>query len=149
METDVQTTFREIPTGNLMINGEDAILEKELFKYHGLPWLSTARLWYGNTLHNVEVWDADTKAGVLSSAIKQAIADGENVTATGIVDRGEQSINKEVSFMKLGRFLIGHCESENLATGRITHSISIGRFGLKKVLGINKENPADNPLQSS
>jgi len=153
METDAETTFRKIATGNLKVDGHEVALQRDVFRHlepGGLPWLGTARLWYGSTLHNVEVGDADTDTGVLSSVIKQVIADGRIAAAEGLAKKGEQLINKETSFMKVGSLLVGHCKNENLATGKTTHSISLGRFGLKKVLGVNEEeNTPNNPLQSS
>lgn len=153
MEIDTKTAFREISTGNLAIDGKEATLLRDTFRHvepGRIPWLNTARLYYGSTLHNIEVWEVDTSMGVLSSAIKQAIEDKRHVTAEGIVGKGDHLVNRESSFTLVGGFLLlGHSRNENLAKGRTTHSFSLGRFGLKKALGINTENSTDNSLQTS
>lgn len=153
MSTAELTQEQEIPVGGLQINGETPSVSKDIIENIAAGGFNM----YGLAKVGLEQAEArkvtivrHSDSSVLASVISDALGRGDKVTSHARKESQGHVLVKNTSFRKIGPVLFGSCKVEHIYTApdlrdpaqarSLRAFFSVGPFGLKNALGIEKTN---------
>ena len=153
MSTAESIQEQEIQVGGLQINGEAPLVSKDIIENiaaGGFDMYGSAKVGFAKGEDRKVAIVRHSDSSVLASVISDALDRGDKVASHARKEsQGHVSV-KKTSFRKIGPVLFGVCKVEHIYTvpdlrdpvqaRSLRAFFSVGPFGLKKALGIEKTN---------
>lgn len=145
-------SLKHIETGNLKVDGVpiDLIREPEVrLEVYKDPYVAIDQAYFKRDEVYIRTERGDAQLGtrhsgasdesVLVGALKKIISAGGDVRSREVQGASSMLVSREVCFKKFGPLLLGISKTEKGYRHETETRISLGRFGINRVLGISRD----------